>query len=104
MSDGHGKRVGVLRVVTSENRSFLEHHQRLIQAGHPELTFETRCLPDQPNGIHDAVTLTLALPQIEARWRWPAPAWQPPMSRPWSRRFGPRAATSRGSRLPSPTI
>lgn len=60
------KRVGILRVVTSRDRHFLEHHQRLIQTGHPEFAYETRCLPDQPNGIHDAATLAHALPQIEA--------------------------------------
>lgn len=64
------KRVGILRVVTSTDRAFLEHHQRLIQASlaarYPKLVFETRCLPDQPNGIHDATTLAHALPQIEA--------------------------------------
>lgn len=60
------KRVGVLRVVTSNDRDFLEKHQRLIQVAHPEFTLETRCLPDQPNGIHDAATLAHALPQIEA--------------------------------------
>lgn len=60
------KRVGILRVVTSDDRSFLEHHQRLLQRSHPSIAFETRCLPHQPNGIHDAATLAAALPQIEA--------------------------------------
>ncbi|WP_251975739.1 aspartate/glutamate racemase family protein [Salinicola avicenniae] len=72
------KRIGILRVVTSGDRSFLEHHQRLIQAHladtAPGLTFETRCLPDQPNGIHNAATLAHALPQIEAIARDWAPA------------------------------
>ncbi|WP_210725843.1 aspartate/glutamate racemase family protein [Modicisalibacter radicis] len=52
--------------MTSSDREFLEHHQRLVQADHPELALETRCLPDQPRGIHDAESLIHALPQIEA--------------------------------------
>lgn len=60
------KRIGILRVVTSDDRHFLEHHQRLIQAERPELALDTRCLPDQPDGIHDSATLAHALPQIEA--------------------------------------
>lgn len=67
------KRIGILRVVTSDNRGFLEHHQRLIQAEHPGFAFETRCLPDQPDGIFDAATLAHALPQIETL----AGAWAP---------------------------
>ncbi|GHB14859.1 aspartate/glutamate racemase family protein [Salinicola rhizosphaerae] len=70
-------RIGILRVVTSADQTFLEHHQRLIQASLAErystLAFETRCLPDQPNGIHDAATLARALPQIEALARDWAP-------------------------------
>lgn len=60
------KRIGVLRVVTSDDQDFLETHQRLIQADHPGSVYESRCLPDQPNGIHDAETLAHALPQIQA--------------------------------------
>ncbi|WP_311945992.1 aspartate/glutamate racemase family protein [Halomonas piscis] len=66
MSKSKGpQRVGIMRVVTSEDHAFLKHHQRMIQAEHPALTFETRCLPDQPNGIHDAATLSHAQSQIE---------------------------------------
>lgn len=66
------KRIGILRVVTSDDYDFLGMHQRLIMAEHPELVCETRCLPDQPNGIHDAATLAHALPQITDL----AQAWQ----------------------------
>ncbi|MFB9134657.1 aspartate/glutamate racemase family protein [Vibrio olivae] len=57
-------KVGVLRVVSSEDRDFLECHQRLMEQVCPGKQWESRCLPEQPNGIHDPQTFAEALPKI----------------------------------------
>lgn len=57
-------RVALIRVVTSEDQSFLDIHQNLIAANHPELSITTYCLPKQYDGIHDIETLALAVPKL----------------------------------------
>lgn len=55
--------VGVIRVVTSADEDFLQSHARVLEArfGFPTMT---RCIPDQPHGIHDGVTMAAAVPKI----------------------------------------
>lgn len=57
-------RVALIRVVTSEDQSFLDIHQNLITAAQPELEIATYCLPDQYNGIHNEETLAQAVPKL----------------------------------------
>ncbi|MFZ5924058.1 MAG: aspartate/glutamate racemase family protein [Bacillota bacterium] len=57
-------KIGLIRVVTLLDQALLQAHGRLIEASFPGLTVESRCLPNQPNGIHDQETLALAVPNI----------------------------------------
>ncbi|MBV2366519.1 aspartate/glutamate racemase family protein [Streptomonospora nanhaiensis] len=62
-------RIGVIRVVTTGDDGLLGAHGRVIEA---ELGVETvsRCLPDQPDGVHDDATFALAaakVPELAAR-------------------------------------
>lgn len=58
------ERIGVLRVVTSDDADFIRCHQQLMAAITPGKQWQSRCLPDQPNGIHDPETFAQALPKI----------------------------------------
>lgn len=59
-------RVAVIRVVTSQDRAFLNKHQDIIASVQPELLMESFCLPSQYDGIHDSETLALAVPKLLA--------------------------------------
>lgn len=52
-------RLGVIRVITTEDPACLNSHGRILAQ---ELGIETisRCLPDQPHGVHDAATFEAA--------------------------------------------
>lgn len=52
-------RLGVIRVITTEDPASLNSHGRILAQ---ELGIETisRCLPDQPHGVHDAATFEAA--------------------------------------------
>ena len=57
--------VGVVRVITSDESSFVGTHGRWIekQYGLPTVS---RCIPDQPHGVHDDETYAQAVPKIVA--------------------------------------
>ncbi len=57
-------KVGLIRVLTTEDRDFLDKHGKILQELFPNLQIESRCIPDQPEGIHDDETEKLALPKI----------------------------------------
>ncbi|MGA9608848.1 MAG: aspartate/glutamate racemase family protein [Rouxiella badensis] len=59
-------KVALIRVVTSQDKDFLDIHQNIIIANHPELAMTTYCLPEQYDGIHDEQTLALAVPKLLA--------------------------------------
>ncbi|MFS2225036.1 aspartate/glutamate racemase family protein [Pantoea sp. B65] len=59
-------KVAVIRVVTSSDQQFLNMHQQLIASVCPSVQLTTRCLADQPDGIHDEATLALAEPKLLA--------------------------------------
>ncbi|MFM2481893.1 aspartate/glutamate racemase family protein [Celerinatantimonas sp. YJH-8] len=65
-------KIGIIRVVSSNDQSFIETHQRLLQPLLPDYELASRALPDQPEGIHDATTFAQALPKI----RQMANQWQ----------------------------
>lgn len=52
-------RIGVIRVVTTDDEEQLDAHGRVIRE---EFGVDTvsRCLPDQPHGVHDDATFALA--------------------------------------------
>lgn len=57
-------KVGLIRVLTTEDKDFLEKHGKILQELFPNLEIESRCIPEQPEGIHDDETEKLALPKI----------------------------------------
>ena len=57
-------KVGLIRVLTCEDPEVLYSHQRQIMEKFPELEVETRCIPDQPEGIHSPELGRIAVPKI----------------------------------------
>lgn len=57
--------LGIIRVLTTQDRSLLEEHGRLLQQeyGLPSIS---RCIPDQYHGIFDRDSETVAVPKIIA--------------------------------------
>ncbi|WP_320778721.1 aspartate/glutamate racemase family protein [Streptomyces sp. CRN 30] len=57
--------VGIVRVLTSDDPAVVEDHGRLLteRFGFPAVS---RCIPGQPDGIHDDATHRLAEPKIVA--------------------------------------
>ncbi len=56
---------GLIRVITCEGSS-LGVHARLLEAAYPSLRIESRCIPDQPEGIHSHEMELEAVPKIVA--------------------------------------
>jgi allantoin racemase len=58
-------RVGIIRVLTTDDRELLNAHGRALEA---EFGFETIscCIPDQPHGVHNDETFNLAVPKVAA--------------------------------------
>jgi Asp/Glu/hydantoin racemase len=57
-------RLGLIRVLTTNDDETLNAHSRLLQSCFENFAIETRCISDQPEGIHDAETETIAIPKI----------------------------------------
>lgn len=57
--------VGVIRVITQEQEQ-VEAHGRLIERLFPQVRTVSRCIPDQPEGVHDAATKRAAVPKVVA--------------------------------------
>jgi allantoin racemase len=57
-------RIGLIRVLTTEDENLLNAHGRLLESHFPELQVESRCINDQPKGIYDEESSALALPKI----------------------------------------
>jgi allantoin racemase len=62
-------KVGLIRVITTDDPGFLNAHAALLSASFPNLKIESRCLPDQPEGVNDAETERIAVPKILAMAR-----------------------------------
>ena len=60
------KNVVVIRVVTLEDQTMLRMHGDLIEAYYPALRTDSYCIGDQPRGVCDLETKTLAVPKIIA--------------------------------------
>lgn len=57
-------KVGLIRVLTTEDNELLQLHGKLIESYFPMLQVESRCIPDQPEGIHDDKTFVLGVPKV----------------------------------------
>lgn len=56
--------LGIVRVLTSEDPEILQEHSMLLKNSH-DISSISKCIPNQPNGIHDEETEELAIPKIE---------------------------------------
>lgn len=56
--------VGLIRVVSFPAGELLNLHGRIIEDYFPMLNVVTKCIPDQPYGIHDDETEMAAVPKI----------------------------------------
>lgn len=56
--------VGLIRVVTLDDRELLDLHGEIIESYYPNLKVVSKSIPDQPYGIHDDETENLAVPKI----------------------------------------
>ena len=63
---GKNFEIGLIRVLTSDDQHFVDTHGRQIMENFPGLNVESRCIPDQWEGIHSPETLAIAKPKIVA--------------------------------------
>jgi Asp/Glu/hydantoin racemase len=56
--------VGLVRVVTMQQQELIDTHGKLLESYFPQLNVESKCIYDQPFGIHDNETEALAIPKI----------------------------------------
>lgn len=57
-------KVGLIRVITTQDDEVLNSHKRLLESRFPDISVETRCIEDQPQGIHNQETCAIAVPKI----------------------------------------
>jgi len=57
-------KIGVVRVLTTQDERLLRAHGRLIESHVPRFETISRCIEDQPEGIHDDHTRQIAIPKI----------------------------------------
>ncbi|MDO4274019.1 MAG: aspartate/glutamate racemase family protein [Eubacteriales bacterium] len=57
-------KVGLIRVLTTEDETVLHSHGKLIMRNFPGITVETKCIPDQYEGIHSPELCAAAIPKI----------------------------------------
>jgi Asp/Glu/hydantoin racemase len=60
------KRLGLIRVLTTTDKTLLNVHGKLIEGWYPGLSIYSACIPGQPEGIHDDRTEKIALPKVLA--------------------------------------
>ena len=59
-------RVGLIRVLTTDDSQLKQMHGALIEQYFPMLQVESRCIPDQPEGIHDDQAMATGVPKVVA--------------------------------------
>jgi len=57
-------RIGIVRVLTTRDEDLLNAHGRLIESHFPQFETTSRCIEDQPEGIHDDHTREIAVPKV----------------------------------------
>lgn len=61
---GRKFKVGLIRVLTTEDEELLNLHGKILMEKFPMLEVESRCIPDQYEGIHSHELEALAVPKI----------------------------------------
>ncbi len=56
--------VGLIRVLTLDNRNEIDRHGKILEKAFPALKVESRCIEDQHNGIYDTQSEERAKPKI----------------------------------------
>lgn len=56
--------IGLVRVVSFPEGDLLNLHGKIVENYYPMLKVTSKCIPDQPYGIHDDETKALAVPKI----------------------------------------
>lgn len=56
--------VGLIRVITMDDADMVNLHGQILEENYPQLLVESRCLQDQPEGVHDDKTEALAIPKV----------------------------------------
>ena len=64
MEKGKEFRVGVIRVLTSEDQEFVDMHGNIIEQHYPGIRCISKCILDQPEGIHSHELEQIAVPKI----------------------------------------
>ena len=59
-------KIDLIRVLTTENEDVLLAHERQLKSYFPQLQIETKCIPDQYEGIHTPELGEIAVPKIVA--------------------------------------
>jgi len=57
-------KIGIIRVLTTADDQLLNAHGKLIERCFPQFETTSRCIPDQPEGIHDEHTREIAVPKV----------------------------------------
>ena len=57
-------KVGLIRVLTTEDEELLNRHGKILMDKFPMLDVESRCIPDQYEGIHSHELEKIAVPKI----------------------------------------
>lgn len=71
------KRIGLIRVLTTLKEELLNLHGDLVMKYYPGFQVVSRCIPDQPEGIHDYETERTAVPKVLAlARRWKEREWR----------------------------
>ncbi|NLK19271.1 MAG: hydantoin racemase [Synergistaceae bacterium] len=60
------RRIGLIRVLTTSDEDLLNLHGSLVMKYFPGFEVVSRCIPDQPEGIHDDETERIAVPKVLA--------------------------------------
>lgn len=60
----HKFKIGLIRVLTTEDQEVLQAHGKQIMEYFPTLEVETKCIPDQYEGIHSPELCQIAIPKI----------------------------------------
>lgn len=66
-------KVGVIRVLTTDDPAILDSHGKLLEKYFPQFQTLSRCIPDQYTGVHDDETEALAIPKVIALGKEMAP-------------------------------
>lgn len=56
--------IGLIRVVTFPEGDLLNLHGKIVEEYFPMLKVTSKCIPDQPYGVHDDETEKMAVPKI----------------------------------------